>query len=133
MTSQTTAQNPVLLPVSVEQLQSTTHSVWRDAMLLGKPRITVMVMMTVAIGFLLAPLGTSQWLLMLNAMLGVGLVAASSGILNQAWERETDALMPRTRSRPMPNGPHQSSHGIHHRPGVWNNGTGLAGGRRSIR
>lgn len=104
MTSPTTAQNLVLLPVSVEQLQSTTHSVWRDAMLLGKPRITVMVMMTVAIGFLLAPLGTSQWLLMLNAMLGVGFVAASSGILNQAWERETDALMPRTKSRPMPTG-----------------------------
>lgn len=104
MNSQTLAQNAVLHPEAVEQLAATTHSVWRDAMLLGKPRITVMVMMTVAIGFLLAPLGTSQWLLMLNAMLGVGFVAASSGILNQAWERETDALMPRTKSRPMPTG-----------------------------
>lgn len=89
---------------AVEQLAATSQSVWHDAMLLGKPRITLMVMMTVAIGFLLAPLGTSQWMLMLHAMCGVGLVAAASGILNQAWERDTDALMRRTQARPMPRG-----------------------------
>lgn len=101
---QTLSSNSVASQEAVEQFASTTHSVWQDAMLLGKPRITVMVMMTVAIGFLLAPLGTSQWLLMFHALCGVGLVAAASGILNQAWERDTDALMPRTRKRPMPNG-----------------------------
>lgn len=100
----TLAAKPVVSPEAVEQLTLTSQSVWHDAMLLGKPRITVMVMMTVAIGFLLAPTGTSQWALMLHALAGVGLVAASSGILNQAWERDTDALMKRTKSRPMPTG-----------------------------
>jgi protoheme IX farnesyltransferase len=101
---QTLQPSPALATPSAEQLVQTGQSVWQDAMLLGKPRITVMVMMTVAIGFLFAPLGTSQWLLMLNAMLGVGLVAASSGILNQAWERDTDALMRRTQKRPISTG-----------------------------
>ncbi len=61
-----------------------------------------MVMLTVALGFLLAPTGTTQLGLLFHALMGVGLVAAASGILNQAWERDTDALMRRTRARPMP-------------------------------
>jgi heme o synthase len=93
----------VPLPTS-EVVRETTRSLWHDAMLLGKPRITLMVMMTVALGFLLAPGGTTQFVLMLHALGGVGLVAAASGILNQAWERDTDALMRRTRGRPMPMG-----------------------------
>lgn len=103
-TMQTIAATSGVSSQAVEQLAATSQSVWHDAMLLGKPRITVMVMMTVAIGFLLAPTGTSQWMLMLHALAGVGLVAAASGILNQAWERDTDGLMKRTKSRPMPTG-----------------------------
>jgi len=103
-TMQTIAKTNGVASEAVAQLTATSHSVWHDAMLLGKPRITIMVMMTVAIGFLLAPLGTSQWTLMIHALFGVGLVAAASGILNQAWERDTDALMRRTKARPMPRG-----------------------------
>lgn len=103
-TMHTLNSNTVVAQEAAQQFAEMRHSVWQDAMLLGKPRITVMVMMTVAIGFLFAPLGTSQWMLMLHAMCGVGLVAAASGILNQAWERDTDALMNRTHKRPMPSG-----------------------------
>src|SRR5262245_62647209 len=77
---------------SPEAVRETTRSLWHDAMLLGKPRITLMVMMTVALGFLLAPGGTTHFILMLHALGGVGLIAAASGILNQAWERDNDAL-----------------------------------------
>jgi protoheme IX farnesyltransferase len=97
-TMTTTVSLPVPCPAEVK---ATSRSLWHDAMLLGKPRITLMVMITVAIGFLLAPGGTTNFLLMLHALGGVGLVAASSGILNQAWERDTDAKMRRTRGRPM--------------------------------
>jgi protoheme IX farnesyltransferase len=103
-TMQTALPSTMIASPTTEQLAATSHSLWQDAMLLGKPRITLMVMMTVAVGFLFAPLGTSQWSLMFHAMCGVGLVAAASGILNQAWERDTDALMRRTQKRPMPNG-----------------------------
>jgi protoheme IX farnesyltransferase len=89
---------------ATEQIAQTSRSLWYDAMLLGKPRITAMVLLTVAMGFLLAPGGTAQLGLLFHALVGVGLVAAASGILNQAWERDTDGLMNRTRSRPMPMG-----------------------------
>jgi protoheme IX farnesyltransferase len=101
----TLASPPLPLPeVSAKQIAETSRSLWHDAMLLGKPRLTGMVLITVAFGFLFAPGATSQPWLLINALLGVGLVAASSGILNQAWERDTDALMRRTKSRPMPMG-----------------------------
>lgn len=103
-TMHTLSSKPAVSPEAAEQIAVVSQSVWHDAMLLGKPRITLMVMMTVAIGFLMAPAATSQWALMIHALCGVGLVAAASGILNQAWERDTDALMRRTKARPMPTG-----------------------------
>jgi len=105
-TMQSSLASPALpLPeVTGRQIVDTSRSLWRDAMLLGKPRLTGMVLITVAFGFLFAPGATSQLWLLVNALIGVGLVAASSGILNQAWERDTDALMRRTKSRPMPMG-----------------------------
>jgi protoheme IX farnesyltransferase len=99
-----TARSPAALPLAGEDLAVTTRSIWHDAMLLGKPRITAMVMLTVALGFLLAPGGTAELGLLIHTLIGVGLVAAASGILNQAWERDTDALMRRTWARPMPMG-----------------------------
>jgi protoheme IX farnesyltransferase len=102
---QTTTTRPIpLLSDDRQQIAAVSRSLWHDAMLLGKPRITCMVLITVALGFLLAPGGTGEWRLLVHALFGVGFVAAASGILNQAWERDTDALMRRTRSRPLPTG-----------------------------
>ncbi|HMP16522.1 MAG TPA: hypothetical protein PKD72_05840, partial [Gemmatales bacterium] len=75
---QTTLPKTALAHEATQQIAETSHSLWQDAMLLGKPRITLMVMMTVAVGFLFAPLGNSSWALMFHAMCGVGLVAAAS-------------------------------------------------------
>ena len=66
-TMHTLNSSTVVAQEAAQQFAETSNSVWQDAMLLGKPRITLMVMMTVAIGFLFAPLGTSQWMLMLHA------------------------------------------------------------------
>jgi protoheme IX farnesyltransferase len=41
---------------------------------------------------------------MLQAVSGTALVAAGAAVLNQLFERDTDALMPRTRSRALPDG-----------------------------
>lgn len=70
---------------------------------LVRPRIAVMVLVTVVVGGLLASVGyipVSLW----HAALGVGLVSASASALNQYLERDTDALMPRTADRPLPAG-----------------------------
>ncbi len=73
-------------------------------MSLTKPRILLMILMTVGIG-MVAAAGTQLTLgLILNTLLGTALIASSASILNQWLERDRDALMPRTANRPLPSG-----------------------------
>ena len=71
---------------------------------LTKARITLMVMVTAAAGFLLASGGSLDVVRLVNALVGTGLVAAGAGVLNQVLERDVDALMRRTADRPIPAG-----------------------------
>jgi protoheme IX farnesyltransferase len=71
---------------------------------LTKPGITVMVVLTAGLGFLLAQQEGISFLLLVHTLLGTGLVSAGASALNQVIERETDALMRRTAQRPLPSG-----------------------------
>lgn len=70
-----------------------------------KPGITLMVVLTAGLGFLLAEgeIFSSFWLL-LHTLLGTGLVSGGASVLNQVLERDSDALMRRTADRPLPGG-----------------------------
>jgi protoheme IX farnesyltransferase len=75
-----------------------------DRLELTKPRITLMVVLTALVGFVMAsprPLPTT---LLAATLVGTGLVAAGAAIANQILERDSDALMLRTRRRPLPAG-----------------------------
>jgi len=74
-----------------------------DVVALGKPRITFMVLVTTTAGLLLAPTTVAPSL-MLAALAGVALVVAGANALNMYLERDVDALMTRTRNRPLPAG-----------------------------
>jgi heme o synthase len=76
-----------------------------DYLELTKPGITLLVLVTVAAGFYLGA-GASPLapLTLLATLVGAGLVAGGTNALNQIWERDADALMRRTRSRPLPAG-----------------------------
>jgi protoheme IX farnesyltransferase len=69
---------------------------------LTKPRITAMVLLTVAMGYFLAAGARSDVWLALHVLIGAGLACSGSGALNQYLERETDGRMDRTRFRPLP-------------------------------
>ena len=71
---------------------------------LGKPRIALMALITVAVGFLLANPTGAVLTTLFHTSVGVGLVAIASGALNQYVERKTDAKMIRTANRPLPSG-----------------------------
>jgi len=71
---------------------------------LTKPGITTMVVVTALVGFVVGSPGPAWGALMVAALAGTGLVAAGASALNQVMERDTDALMLRTRSRPLPAG-----------------------------
>ena len=71
---------------------------------LTKPRITLMVLITVATGFLLGGRKSSHPLTFTWTLLGTGLVAAGASVWNQRIERDRDSLMRRTANRPIPTG-----------------------------
>ena len=68
---------------------------------LTKARLTVMVLLTTLTGYFVASQGRLEWPRLLHTLLGTALVAICSSILNQALERDTDALMRRTEQRPF--------------------------------
>ena len=73
-----------------------------DYIEIAKLRISLMVLMTVSVGYLLALQGSASFLPLLHACLGVSLVAVGASAVNQWFERETDGRMRRTRNRPLP-------------------------------
>jgi protoheme IX farnesyltransferase len=74
---------------------------------LTKPRVATLVIFSVAAGAGLAwqtrpELGS--WAMLVNAVIGTSLVAAGASVLNMVLEKASDALMVRTRTRPLPTG-----------------------------
>jgi protoheme IX farnesyltransferase len=75
-----------------------------DFVILTKPRLNLLVLLTTLTGlYLAAPEGVPA-AIVLHTLVGTALVAGGAAALNQAWERETDALMQRTRVRPVASG-----------------------------
>ena len=68
-----------------------------------RPRLAVLNGVAAAAGCLLAP-AEVDWVLLGAAWGGVALLAAGGSALNQVLERDLDALMARTRHRPLPSG-----------------------------
>jgi len=62
------------------------------------------VLLTTFVGFYLGERGPVNFLLMFHAMFGTALVASGAAALNQFLEREHDAKMRRTATRPLPSG-----------------------------
>jgi heme o synthase len=75
-----------------------------DHLALTKPRLNFLVVASSAAGYYLGAVGGVQPWAMALAVVGTAFVAAGSAVLNQLYERDTDALMRRTRLRPLPDG-----------------------------
>ncbi len=71
---------------------------------LVKARLTALVLLTTFVGFYLGERGPVHYLLMFHALFGTALVASGAAALNQLLERDYDAKMRRTASRPLPSG-----------------------------
>lgn len=71
-----------------------------DYVQLLKPRVMSLVVFTAAVGLMVAPGGMDPWLGAI-AVLCIAMGAGAAGSLNMALEGETDALMRRTRGRPV--------------------------------
>jgi hypothetical protein len=71
---------------------------------LTKPRITSLVVLSALAGFALGSHSPIDWLQLLHTAIGVALLSGGINALNQYWERDLDALMRRTFTRPLPAG-----------------------------
>lgn len=71
---------------------------------LTKPDVTFLVVITTVAGFYLGSRGALDWILLLHTLCGTLLVAGGTAALNQYVERDVDAVMRRTASRPLPTG-----------------------------
>ena len=76
----------------------------RDLVELVKARLTLLVLLTTAVGFYLGAEGPINFVALLHTVFGTAAAAAGAAALNQWWEYNLDALMERTRSRPVPAG-----------------------------
>lgn len=86
---------------------STRRAGIADYVELCKVRLVSLVLFTTGVGFFVGHSGSisvSSILLLINTILGTAFVACGSMALNQVMERDTDGLMHRTKSRPVPQG-----------------------------
>jgi protoheme IX farnesyltransferase len=77
--------------------------VW-DYLELTKPNVVWLILMSTIVAFYIGAPSQMPVLLLLHTAFATALLAGGTGALNQWWERESDARMRRTESRPLPAG-----------------------------
>jgi protoheme IX farnesyltransferase len=75
-----------------------------DWVMLTKPRVVLMVLITTFVGFYLGASGGIDVARLAHTLLATALAASGTMALNQWMERDRDRRMRRTRSRPLPDG-----------------------------
>ena len=98
------AADAISVSVAAESIGSPARSRSRDFVTLTKPRLNLLVLVTTWAGVYLAAPGGLAAMTLIHTLVGTALVAGGAAALNQVWESDTDRLMRRTRSRPVPDG-----------------------------
>jgi protoheme IX farnesyltransferase len=82
----------------------TLRADWRDYLELCKPNVVALIVFTAVVGMLLAAPGMVPLDALVFGTLGIGLAAGSAAAINHVVDRKIDAIMGRTRGRPLPQG-----------------------------
>jgi heme o synthase len=91
---------------------SIRRSVFYDYLVLTKPELTLLSVVTALGGAYLAGGGTLSYLTLLHTFLGTLFVGGGAGALNQYFERDLDIQMRRTENRPLPSGRIPQGHAL---------------------
>ncbi len=75
-----------------------------DFLALSKPRMVLMVLTSILVGFYLGTKGAVDYWVLFQTLIATAMTTAGTLALNQYQERELDARMERTRLRPLPDG-----------------------------
>ncbi len=85
---------------------------WRDYLELCKPRVVALMLLTVLVGMYLATPGWVPLDLVGSSLLGIALCSASAAAINHVVDKRIDALMARTKKRPVARGRMREKHAL---------------------
>jgi protoheme IX farnesyltransferase len=77
---------------------------WRDYLELCKPKVVALIMFTAIVGMFLAVPGMVPWQPLVFGSIGIALASASAAAINHIVDQRIDAIMARTKNRPLPTG-----------------------------
>ncbi len=77
---------------------------WRDYYTLCKPRVVLLMLLTALVGMCLATKHPFPWFTSICGLVGIGLMASSAAVINHLVDSRIDAIMARTKLRPIPSG-----------------------------
>jgi heme o synthase len=80
------------------------HGLAADYAELVKARLTLLVLLTTAVGYYMGAGRPIHYAGLFHVVFGTAWAAAGAAALNQWWERKADAVMERTKKRPVPGG-----------------------------
>ncbi|MFM7273971.1 MAG: UbiA family prenyltransferase, partial [Gammaproteobacteria bacterium] len=86
------------------ELSEAVRPHWRDYYELCKPRVVWLMMLTAVVGMLLASPGFVPWEALVFGNIGIALCAGSAAAINHVVDQRIDAVMARTRNRPVAQG-----------------------------
>lgn len=92
---------------------STPNPIIFDLIALTKPRVNFLIIFTAIVGMLLAQDFNLNYSLMIYASIGIYLAASAAAVINQIVDQKIDAIMDRTKSRPLIKGNVTSKHAIY--------------------
>lgn len=82
----------------------TATSSWQDYLELCKPRVVALLLVTAVVGMLLASPDLVNLDVLILGTLGIACAACSAAVVNHVVDERIDAVMKRTRYRPIPRG-----------------------------
>lgn len=83
---------------------ASTPDLIRPYIRLTKPKVVMLLVFTAIVGMLLASPSLPSWEIVLFGSLGIGLASGAAAVINHVVDSRIDAVMARTRGRPLPSG-----------------------------
>lgn len=99
-------------PTNIGLAAASQELVWRRYYDLTKPKVVALILFTTLVGMLLASPGMVPLPTLFYGLLGIGLAAAAGAALNHVVDQRIDAVMERTRGRPLPSGDLDTQHAL---------------------
>jgi len=90
--------NQELVSIGAEEVS------WRDYLVLCKPKVVVVMLITAAVGMFLAVPELPPISKVILGLVGIGMAAGSAAAVNHIMDRKIDEKMARTKRRPLPQG-----------------------------